>query len=157
MPVPIKIIDDKGDDRGQGNDFRMDYSILSSFTPKKKQTRVALASNKNAEMLFEMWSESKRLEDGTYSIDKNKYSSREIMRLKSAGLITTKESNMELTSRGKMVIVTLALGESNRFERNSKKKSYTEILASVSKQGKQGYRQPKYAANTSNNLDIRDI
>ena len=61
---------------------------------------------------------------------------------------------LEITKRGKTIITTMALGEPNKFETSKQQKSYTEILASMDKRGKKGYRTPKYAA--SNSLNLRE-
>jgi hypothetical protein len=95
--------------------------------------------------------------DNKYRITSNvELSSREIMRLKTHGFVTGNSDQVEFTDRGKKVITVMALGEGNHFQENRKEKSYIEILASMDKRGKQGYRTPKFAANNSNNLRIGD-
>ena len=71
------------------------------------------------------------------------------------GFLTGGVDEVKLTRSGKIVITTMALGEVNSFAKAKQQKSYTEILASMDKRGKKGYRIPKYAANTSNNLKLK--
>ena len=60
-----------------------------------------------------------------------------------------------------MVITTMSLGEQSQFEKKRQNKSYTEILASMDKRGKKGYRSaskdPKFSTNNSNRLDLTKL
>ena len=152
MPIP---------DKGEANQNTVsDYSFLlnipsSQPAPKKKTVE---ASNKDASILFQIWAQGKRGgEEDLIKLDGLEVSSRDIMRLKTMGLITGGSDSIRFTGRGKVVISTMALGETNKFKDQREQKSYTEILASMSKRGKKGYRTPKFASSSSNNLNLRDI
>jgi len=151
MPVPIMPIPDNR------NDFRgsIDYSFL--FNQPSSSKKKVIASDKDAKILFDLWTKGKK---GNYKdeiiVDSSlDISSRDIMRLKTKGFLTGGTKEVKFTNRGKTVISTMALGEVNRFEKKKQDKSYTEILASMDKRGKKGYRVPKYASNTSNNINLK--
>ena len=46
--------------------------------------------------------------------------------------------------------------EGNKFEKGKKEKNYLEIMASMDKRGKDGYRIPKFCSSNSNNLNVKD-
>lgn len=71
------------------------------------------------------------------------------MRLKAHGFLTGSSDEVKFTTKAKTVITTMALGETNALTKMVKKKSYTEIIASMSLKGKKGYRIPKFAANSN--------
>jgi hypothetical protein len=149
MPVPIMPIKDNSE---ENNNF-VDYSFLANFQGalENKKKKVE-ASNSDAELLMKVWLDSEKNENGL-SLKEN-FSSRDIMRLKTYGFIQGSSSEFELTEKGKKVITVMALGEANRFEKSRVQKSYLEIMASMDKKGKKGYRIPKFASNNSNNLKI---
>jgi hypothetical protein len=142
MPIPIKPVGNSQ----KNNIESMDYSFLLNSFPKdgKDEKRMVVACDKDASMLLELWSKSEKMGNDTIKIGKDlKLSSTDIIRLKSHGLITGGSEEVKLTNRGKAVITTMALGENNNFLKSKKEKSYTEILASIDKRGKKGYRIPK--------------
>lgn len=152
MPVPIKLITDKRKDNSG-----IDYSFLfNSPSPEKK---IVSASNKDASLLFELWSQGEKdgITDSIKILPSANITSKDILRLKSLGFIVGDVSEVRFTRKGKMVITTMALGEVSQFEKNRKQKNYTEILASMSKRNKKGYRIPKFAANGSNCLNLKGI
>jgi hypothetical protein len=153
MPVPIKAIPDHGD-QGRAS---LDYSFLENYVeqiPKKKNKFVA-ASNNDAKLLFDIWAKGEKQDKpDTFKVDPD-ISSKDILRLKTYGLLTGGTEVVKLTTKGKMIVSTMALAEPNRFEKKRQEKPYNEILADMNKSGKPGYRTPKYAANTSNNMDLR--
>ena len=156
MPVPIMGIPDK--DREDRNDSVVDYSFLANhLTAKPKNKNIVTASNKDAAMLYEIWSKSEKSEDGKLKVESCGIDNREILRLKTMGLISGGADSIEITSRGKRVITVMALGEVNHFEKSRQDKPYNEILAGLSKKGKPGYRTPKYATSSSNNLRLAEI
>jgi hypothetical protein len=151
MPIPINPVG--SDSNGKDIDFsklQMDYSFLSGISPQAESNkRIVTASDKDADVLMQIWLTSEKTEDSTFKIkDDAKVSSQDVVRLKSHGLLTGGTNEVKLTPRGKLVITTMALGENNGFLKNQKSKSYTEIMASMSKKGKPGYRMPTYASNT---------
>lgn len=142
MPIPIKPVGESQ----KNNIESMDYSFLLNAFPKdcKDEKKMVIACDKDASMLLELWSKSEKVGNDTIKIGKDlKLSSTDIIRLKSHGLITGGSEEVKLTNRGKAVITTMALGENNNFLKVKKEKSYTEILASIDKRGKKGYRIPK--------------
>lgn len=150
MPIPIMPVKNM-----EKNNSGIDYSILFNQPVKKTVT----ASNDDAALLFELWEKGERgkKQDVIKVNLSEKVTSKDILRLKTMGFITGNQNEIEFTKKGKMVITTMSLGEGSKFEKNKMPKSYTEILASMNKRNKKGYRIPKFAANTSNNLDIRGI
>jgi len=150
MPVPIMPV--KNVERGNTG---IDYSILFN----QPVNRTVIASNSDASLLFELWDKGEKgsKPDAVKVSADAKITSEDIRRLKGMGLIVGDSKEVQFTKKGKMVITTMSLGEGSKFEKVKQKKSYTEILASMSKRNKKGYRIPRFATNTANNLDIRGI
>lgn len=149
MPIPIKPINDKGDVKN----LFIDYSFLLQQPIKRK---MVTASDKDASLLFELWSKGDRQE--SFDIVKVnssiKINLQDLMRLKSMGFVIGYGDKIKFTKKGKLVITTMSLGEGSNFEKEKQEKKYTEILAEMSKRGKKGYRIPKFAVNNSNNLKL---
>jgi len=157
MPVPIKPVQDNS----IGYSSPVDYSFLADYSQPttQKKSKFVSASNKDAELLFEIWDKGEHQEGSntdTFILDET-ISSRDILRLKTYGFLTGGIDKVQFTIKGKTVITTMVLSEPNRFEIKKQNKSYRDILAGMNKIGKPGYRIPKYAANTSNNMDLRGI
>lgn len=154
MPVPImKVPDNK-----QDNSNSIDYSfLLSSPIPERK---TVVASNKDASLLFELWSNGEKIDD-SIKINSKDITSNDILRLKTLGFLIGDANSVKFTKKGKMVITTMSLGEQSQFDKKRQNKSYTEILASMDKRGKKGYRvaskDPKFATNNSNRLDLTKL
>jgi hypothetical protein len=159
MPVPIMgIPDNRREDSNQ-----VDYSFLAnlepaSIQPKKKKV---YASNRDAELLYKIWESGQKGDtENTVKVDGVDISSRDIMRLKTKGFLTGSTDEVVFTSKGKSVITTMVLGETNNFEKKRQKKSYTEILANMNKRGKPGFRMAQnsnYSVSNYNILDLRKI
>ena len=151
MPVPIKSIFDASAPNNSG----VDYSFLAHYmeNPKPSKKKLITASNKDAELLFKLWYEADKKDNETFAIDAS-MKARDISRLKSKGFITGNKEEVKITKKGKIVITTMVLSEPNNFEKKKQKKTYNEILASMDKRGKKGYRIPKFASNNSNNLRL---
>jgi len=153
MPVPIKFVPDGRSD----NKTNIDYSFLfTNVTPTKK---LVTASDKDASLLFELWDKGEKVEEDTIKIvDISTITSKDIMRLKTMGFLVGDMNTVKFTRKGKMVITTMALGEPNQFSKQRAKKSYTEILASMNKKGKKGFRiancDPKFAVDNTNRLNL---
>ena len=156
--MPVGREDNNVPEKGN-NGLQMDYSLLSSFVTKNDNSKkVVTASNKDAEILMDIWLKAnkktnEKTHEEVFNIDELKLSSQDVLSLKTRGLITGGTSDIKFTGRGKTVITTMALSENNGFLKNQKSKSYTEIMASTDKRGKKGYRIPKYATN-SNLIDL---
>jgi hypothetical protein len=154
MPVPIRPIQNSIPG-GENNNF-LDYSFLAQQVTHNEKKKVT-ASNSDAEALMKIWLEADT-KGGKYSISSDfGLSRREITRLKSYGLVAGSDDDLVITDRGRKVITVMALGEGNKFEKGKSEKNYLEILASMDKRGKDGYRIPKFCSNTSNNLDVTDV
>jgi len=156
MPVPIMPIPDNSRDNKSQNDYSFLLNLSPSSAPKKMQVQ---ASNRDASLLFEIWSSSKSdNKESTIEISENMgIGSREIMRLKTMGFLTGTSKEVRFTNRGKAVITTMALGETNKFMSKKQEKSYTEILASMSKRGKPGFRSAQYSLYNANSLNLKNI
>ena len=156
MPIPIRYVPDL---QREDKNYGIDYSFLATQpSPKKTVT----ASNKDAALLFELWSKCERGENpddikisSTVPVD-----ARDLLRLKTMGFLVGVGDDLCFTRKGKMVITTMALGEESQFDKRATQKSYTEILASMNKRGKKGFRiagsDPQFATNNTNRLDLRD-
>ena len=155
MPVPIMRVPDKQQDKKT----TIDYSFLlnTPVTPKK----TVVASNKDAALLFELWANGEKIEDTIKINPTPNITAKDILRLKTLGFLVGDVTAVRFTRKGKLVITTMALGEKSEFEKNREPKSYTEILASMNKRGKKGFRtassDPKFAVNNSNNLNLNKI
>ena len=97
-------------------------------------TKQADAGDAEAEMLFDLWQNSKitingqHLQDRTY-IAGASFPQNHILRLRGTGLIEGERAALKFTDRAARVIRTMVLGEDNNFRKNSVKKSYSIILA----------------------------
>lgn len=155
MPVPIMRVPDNKKDQNTCIDYSF---LLTNPTPQRK---TVVASNKDASLLFELWENGEKLDDNIKIKASPNITSRDILRLKTLGFLVGDLNTIKFTRKGKMVITTMALGEKSQFEKNRSPKSYTEILASMSKKGKKGFRMagtdPKFTTNNSNNLDLTKI
>lgn len=150
MPVPIRNIPDQQIEKH----YNIDYSFLLNGPATKK---TVIASNKDADLLFELWSKGEKVDesDAIKLSDSSGFNKKDLIRLKTMGLISASEDGIvKITKKGKTVITTMALGEESTFEKNSEPKKYTEILASMDKRKKTGYRIPKFANNNNNNLRL---
>lgn len=158
MPMPIRPVGDENRNNKQA-ELSFDYSVLLSALPKTEQSnkKIVIASDGDASMLLELWACSQKTATDTFKLDKEtKITSSDLIKLKSHGLITGGSEEVKLTGKGKAVITTMVLGESNNFLKDKKQKSYTEILASMNKRGKTGYRIPTMGTN-AHLLDISNI
>lgn len=155
MPVPIMRVPDSQ----KNTNTSIDYSFLMNTPIPQKKTVVA--SNADASLLFELWKDGEQIDDTIKINPSPNITARDILRLKTLGFLVGDLKAIKFTRKGKMVITTMALGETSQFESKKEKKSYTEILANMSKRGKKGFRmassEPKYSVNTSNCLDLTKI
>jgi len=150
MPLPIKPISDIG--RSPSENCQIDYSFLSSIPEPNKKTVVA--SNSDASLLFDLWTKAEKIGEDLFKVDSSKFDNNDILRLKSRGFLAGGTKEVKFTKKAKMVVTTMALAEPNKFQTTRQHKPYNEILASMDKKGKKGYRIPKFAASTSNNLRL---
>ena len=144
MPIPIKPVNDKTDKN------LIDYSWLFSKIPgvtEKDEKKESQPVDKDANLLMEVWTHAEKKSENNYRLNKEvKITSKDITRLKLRGLIEGSSDEIRFTGKGKAIIGTMALGENNNFLKNQKQKTYTEILASMDKRGKKGFRLPKFSA-----------
>ena len=154
MPLPIASIG-PGNGSPQENSLYVDYSFLAKKVIESDRKKVT-ASNKDADLLMKIWLEAES-NNGKFLVSSGLgITSSDVMRLKTFGLVTGSSEEVQLTERGKKVITVMALGEGNNFEKGKSDKSYLEILASMDKRGKEGYRIPKFCSNTSNSLNVNN-
>jgi len=151
MPIPIRPMQGPPE---ENNQF-IDYSFLAKQVINNEKKKVT-ASNKDADLLMKIWLEAENKNDQFVISSDLGLSSRDIARLKTYGLVTGGSDGVKITERGKKVITVMALGEGNKLEKGKSEKSYLEIMASMDKRGKDGYRIPKFCSNTSNNLNVND-
>jgi len=153
MPIPFSRVQDL--DKSFFKD--MDFSILAPYVDKPVEgfKKLAAASNDDANLLFQVWSSSQKNEDGDSFKISSDVSSKDILKLKTRGLISGGTDVIKFTKKGKMVITVMALSEPSKFEKLITGKKYNEILASMDKRGKPGYRAPKFASNNNNCLNLK--
>lgn len=151
MPIPIRPMQGQQEDSNK----YVDYSFLAKQVIRNDKKKVT-ASNKDADILMKIWLSGKDNNDKYLISSDLGLDSRDIMRLKTYGLVTGDGNEVRFTERGKKVITVMALGEGNKFEKSRSDKNYLEILASMDKRGKNGYRIPKFCSNTSNNINVKD-
>jgi len=157
MPVPIRpLIDQRGEQGQQGSLLsNIDFSTLLDFDLSPKKSKEVYASNKDAAILFQLWAESEKPQNGIVKVQySNNITKSDVIRLKTQGFITGGVEEVAFTKKGRKVITTMALGETNKFEGQRQEKPYSEILASMNKRNKPGYRIPKFATNNSNNIRL---
>jgi len=160
MPIPIKPISEQNGEKYGGIGFQMDYSILLNKIPEIKSIsdkKIVTASDNDAKILMDIWTNAEKKNESYKISSKMNVSYRDVMRLRTNGLLTGTNEEVQLTDRAKSVIRTMVLGENNNFLKNKKQKSYTEIMASMDKRGKKGYRiardknnedAPKFSSNS---------
>lgn len=156
MPIPIRPVNFKETD-APSSFSNIDFSFL--LTPSTQATsnkRTVEASNEDAKQLLDVWMNSEKTKSGKYKTKACKLSSSDMARLNSKGFISGDLSSFSFTNKGRMIITTITLGENNAFLKNKKEVNYKEILASMDKRNKNGYRIPKYAASTSNTINLKD-
>ena len=110
--------------------------------------------------MFELWSKCERGNGpDELKLGSTPVNPRDILRLKSLGFIQGQGDQVQFTKKGKIVITTMSLGEESQFDKKRQDKSYTEILASMSKKNKKGFRiagsDPKFATNNNNRLNLK--
>jgi len=155
MPIPIMGIPDKT--REDKNQSGVDYSFLTDYiTAKPTNKKIVTASDKDAAVLFKIWQKSEKCKNGEIKIQSCDIDKKEILRLKTLGFISGSNEFIKITGKGRRIITVMALGEVNKFETSHQDKPYHEILAGLSKKNKPGYRIPKFAASSSNNLRLNN-
>jgi hypothetical protein len=159
MAIPIIPISHKENKAPSAQSFSsffnssLDYLSNSIDNKEQNGNRKVEASNKDADSLLKIWINGTKTQNGTFDVKAVKeITSSEIDSLKRNGFITVANEKISFTNRAKLVITTMCLGENNNFLKNKKNVSYKEILASMDKSNKQGYRIPKFASS----IDISD-
>lgn len=153
MPIPIRP--NYGQPEQSEQNTNIDFSfLLNDYDQRSKKT--VTASNRDAKLLMDIWLKASKTQDDAYVIDDLETQSRDVMRLKTLGFITGGTQEVKFTERGKMIIKTMALGETNKFEKDKKDKSYTEILAGM-KPDKKGLRDPRFASNHNLTIDLTKL
>jgi hypothetical protein len=149
MPVPIRPLPDN-----KSNFGGIDFSIL--FQQPQSNKKTVTASNKDASLLYELWFTGEKVDNDSIKINADvNISSRDIIRLKTMGFLTGGTDQVKFTKKGKRIITTMALSEESCFHKKRQQKPYTEILASMNKKGKKGFRTASYfAADNSNRLRL---
>lgn len=131
---------------------QMDLSFLLDTTSSgirlnDTDKKTVTASDKDAELLLNVWKKASRIREKTYKL--SEISNQDFSRLKSGGFVIGDSHACQLTPRGQKIIKVMTLGETNAFLKNQKSKSYTEIMASTNKRGKKGYRIASAIDNTN--------
>lgn len=148
MPIPIMPVNTRPLERRERDSRMQDVeycqidvsSLPSSIQKRSKLQEMLKVSNIEANLLFQLWSES-----GAGPNDKNvgiprSISNGDVLRLKVSGLIAGDTDHFTLTQRGKDVISTLALGEKNSFDKSSETQSYEKMISDRQKKSASGPR-----------------
>jgi len=139
MPIPIGLVNPQRD-KPESNGL-LDISFLANLPSVEASNGFITLADQDAEDLMKIWLHAKKIDKDTFVIAKEmKVSNKDILRLKSRGLISGGTEKVKFTPRAKTVISTMTLGENNTFLEKKKEKSYSEILASMDKRGKAGFR-----------------
>ena len=114
--------------------------LPTSFSNKSRMNDLLKVSNNEANLLFRLWSES-----GAGPNDKDigipsSINNNDLLRLKACGLIVGDTSHFTMTQRGREVILTLALGEGNHFDKSSSANTFEKIVADKQKMASGGPR-----------------
>lgn len=143
MPLPISRINDSNNDKPESNQF-LDISFLANEmvnNVKQAGRGFVTLSDGDATNIMNIWLHAEKVDKDTYNIGSNLgIDNSSLIRLKARGLLKGDTKRVSFTNRAKEVVKTMTLGESNAFLKDKKQKSYTEILASMDKRGKKGYR-----------------
>jgi len=140
MPVPINLVSGNPSEKRQQGNGLLDISFLANYMPKEASDFSVALSDQDADSVMDIWLHAKKVDSETFDLSDINIESRDVIRLKSRGLIVGGANQIKFTQKGKTVVKTMTLGENNSFLKNKKEKSYTEILASMDKRGKRGYR-----------------
>jgi hypothetical protein len=140
MPIPIGLVTRNTLQPNFSGYGLLDISFLATHMPKEAGNISTTVADKDADALMKIWLHAKKSDKDKYDVVDIDLDNKEILRLKSRGFISGSSKEIKFTSKGKTIISTMSLGESNSFLKSKKNKSYTEILASMNKKGKKGYR-----------------
>lgn len=141
MPIPIGLVNGKPENPEISSGL-LDVSFLANSLENKEAGNGMMAfADRDAKDIMHIWLHAKKLGKDQFELnDEMGLENKDILRLKSRGLISGGIDKVKFTSRAKTVICTMTLGESNSYLKKRKEKSYSEILASMDKRGKGGYR-----------------
>lgn len=152
MPIPIGLVSGHEDQPERSG--LLDISFLANSHPIKEASIPHSLADNDANALMKIWLEAKKVGNDTFDLDKLDMSNKELIRLKTRGLVSGGTSRVTFTAKAKTVICTMTLGESNNFLKDKKEKSYTEILASMDKRGKAGFRTAEVYDENSHLLNL---
>lgn len=139
MPIPIGLVGKPN--RKNEDDLTIDYSFLfENKNVKEAGESFLYLTDNDAKDVMEIWLKSKKIDGNYFVLSSGTFLGEDIVRFKARGLITGDVNRLSFTPKAKRVIKTMTLGETNKFLQNKKQKSYTEILASMDKKNKKGYR-----------------
>lgn len=139
MPIPIGLVN--GTTERPSSNALLDISFLANEIPTKEASAAGIKlADKDAEDLMKIWLHAKKTSKDTFLIESMEMDNKDLLRLKSRGLISGGTGEVRFTPKAKTVITTMTLGENNKFLEKKKEKSYSEILASMDKRNKAGFR-----------------
>lgn len=151
MPVPIipqnvdYLINKERESQIPPLDYnRIDVDDLAHmFSERKNLQEIVKVGTFEAGLLFRLWKDSASSSD---DIDvPHTFTNDDILRLKASGLISGDTEHVKMTQRGKEVIKTMVLTETNALEKSSKNKSYDQRKAETRISG-----GPRLAVNKTN-------
>ena len=128
MPTPIHPTG------GSGISFLPTLSpdVVKDLELLSTKTAGSSIGDDEADILIDLWNNGKKTGKHKYSIP-NGFSSRNLSRLKTSGLIVVDGSSVEFTAKASNIIKTMVLAEQNSFFKKRQKKPYSLILAESKK------------------------
>ena len=155
MPIPIGLVNGKPEK--PENNGLLDVSFLANYMPTvEASSPMVTLADKDANDIMNIWLHAKKINKDTFVISNDMgLTNKDLIRLKSRGLISGGTEKIKFTSRAKTVVSTMTLGENNKFLEQQKTKSYSEILASMDKRGKAGFRIANVFDENSHLLNLK--
>lgn len=161
MPIPIRLNGPNGPNGGRENEngYNLDLASLlgSGISETPKPSKTVEASNKDASALMDLWENGEKIGEFSYKVNGNVHLSQsDLARLKANGFLVMEQGKLIFTRKARQIITTMTLAESNAFLKNKKNVSYKEILASMDKRNKKGYRipNPRFSSSSFNNIRL---
>lgn len=133
MPVPIipqnvdffNQKDDSHSVKTEYNQINID-DLARSFTERSVIQNKIKVSSFEAGLLFKLWKDSSSSSSEEEFEVPSVFTNDDILRLKASGLLSGNTERVKMTPKGKEVIKTMVLTESNKFDKSSSNKTYNQ-------------------------------
>jgi len=135
------------------NDSSTAQSLFDLLFPREMRQQAGL-TDAEAGVLYTMWKTAPR---GTTSFASSGYDNNLLSGLKSKGYLAGMGGALELTDKGKKIIVEMVTHEPNAFEKKGKEVSYNQIRAKKSDRPRQAFKKASKDDDKVFNLRIESI